>query len=256
MTAINNAEDSGLKPLKWYSALADKKARMESGAFIVEGERAMCQIMLSDAQAILEILSTDELPPVFSQYPQRRMAAGQLRAISSATTPQGMLAVVRFPPDTYSDQLPPITAGRILLLEDVQDPGNVGTLIRTAAAFDYSGVILSGKCADPLSPKCVQSSAGSTLALWLRKNDAYIRMVQELKKRGFALLAANLEGNDAPAPPWPEKLVLALGNEGVGLSEILLDIANYRLRLPLAPEKAESLNVAGCGAICMYLSCR
>jgi TrmH family RNA methyltransferase len=256
MTTINHDKGSGLKPLKWYSALADKKARLESGAFIIEGERAICQVMLSDAQAILELLSTDELAPVYSQYPQRLLTAGQLRSISSVTTPQGIVAVVSFPPDIYSDQLPPVSSGRILLLEDVQDPGNAGTLIRTAAAFGYAGVILSDKCADPLSPKCVQSSAGSTLALWLRKSEAYIRMAYELKKRGFTLLAADLEGKDILPPPWPQKMVLALGNEGAGLSETLLDAAEYKFRLAVAEEKAESLNVASCGAICMYLSCQ
>ena len=165
--------------------------------------------------------------------------------------------MVRPPWQVYTDSLPLDPGKRLLLLEDIQDPGNVGTLIRTAAAFDFSGVILTEKSADPFSPKCVQATAGSILSVWLRRTGDYLEMVQALKKRGYYLLAADLNGKEDISQLGKRKLqLLALGNEANGLSDEVLAMSDYRLRLPTVRKKAESLNVATCGAICMYLATR
>ena len=136
----------------------------------------------------------------------------------------------------------------------MQDPGNAGTLIRTAAAFDFTGVILTENCADPLAPKCVQSTAGTVLSMWLRRTPQYLELVRSLRRLGYKLVAADLKGNADPSVLKQEKLVLALGNEAAGLSKAMLDEADYRLCIPVEQEKAQSLNVAACGAILMYLS--
>ncbi|MFC1892573.1 TrmH family RNA methyltransferase [Chloroflexota bacterium] len=244
-----------LKPLKWYKNLATKKGRLEAGAFLIEGDRAIKQIISSNPDEIIEILSTVELSPLYCSYTRRPLTDSQLRSISSTETPQGTIAVVRLPPDIYSDQLPDSTGGKILLLEDVQDPGNVGTLIRTAAAFDFSGIIMTEKCADPLSPKCVQSTAGTVLSLWLRRTSRYLELVKRLKNTGYSLFATDLGGGEDPSVlQYPDKLLLALGNEASGLSNSILSASDYRLRVPTVRGKVESLNVAACGAICMYLS--
>jgi TrmH family RNA methyltransferase len=244
-----------LKPLKWYKKLASEKGRLEAGAFLIEGDIAIKQIADSCREGIIEIVTIKEPLPPHHDFPIRYVTESQFRSFSNSVTPQGIMAVVRLPQDTYTDELPTNVGSRVLLLEDVQDPGNVGTLIRTAAAFDYSGTILTGKCADPFSPKCVQATAGTVLALWLRRTPRYQDLVQALKKRGYSLVAADLEGaEDTSVFRGKEKLVLALGSEASGLSPRLLDLADHRLRIPIAREKAESLNVASSGAICMYLS--
>jgi len=244
-------------PIKWYRGLATRKGRLKAGAFLVEGERAIKQIASSSPDEIIEIVSTEEASPAYHEYPRRLVTANQMESISSTRTPQGIVAVVRLPRDTYTDRLPDDVGGNILLLEDVQDPGNVGTLIRTAAAFDFSGVILSDNCADPLSPKCVQSTAGTVLSLWTRRTPCYREFVEELKHVGYCLVAADLNGaEDASVLQCGDRLLLALGNEGSGLSSALLRMADHRLRVATVGQKAESLNVAACGAICMYLSCQ
>ncbi|MFC2014519.1 TrmH family RNA methyltransferase [Chloroflexota bacterium] len=244
-----------LKPVKWYRGLATRKGRSGADAFLIEGERAIKQIISSSPDAIIEILSVEEPPSFYTKFPSRLVTDIQLHSISSTKSPQGIIAVVRTPADTYSDRLPADTAGKILLLEDVQDPGNVGTLIRTAAAFDFSGVILTDKCADPLSPKCVQSTVGTVLSLWIRRTTRYLELVEELKNNGYNLVAADLDGTEDPTVLHNlNKLLLALGNEASGLSDSVLKISDHRLKVPTIREKAESLNVAACGAICMYLS--
>jgi TrmH family RNA methyltransferase len=252
---IPNDRTTALKPIKWYKSLAARKGRLEAGAFLVEGDRAIKQIISGNSDDIIEILSTEELPPFYHKYPRRLVTDSQMHSICSTKTPQGIAAVVRLPLDIYSDRLPDNTGDKILLLEDVQDPGNVGTLIRTAAAFGFAGVILTEKCADPLSPKCVQSTAGTVLSLWLRRTPRYLELVEELKRNGYSIVATELGGAEDPSVlQRHDKLLLALGNEASGLLEPLLNMSDYRLRIPTAPGKAESLNVAACGAICMYLS--
>jgi len=243
------------KPIKWYRKLAERKGRLEAGAFLVEGDRAIRQIIGSSPDDIIEIVSIEEPPPFYRKYPGRLVTDSQMHSICSTKTPQGIAAVVRTPPDIYSDRLPDSTGAKILLLEDVQDPGNVGTLIRTAAAFDFSGVILTEKCADPLSPKCVQSTVGTVLSLWLRRTSRYLELVEELKHNGYSIVATDLGGAEDPSVlQGRDKLLLALGNEASGLSDPVLSVSDHRLRLPVIRGKAESLNVAACGAICMYLS--
>lgn len=244
-----------LKSLKWYRQLADRKGRLEVGFFLVEGEKAIRQIVAGHPDKISEIIAVEEPPPVFRDYPIRIVNASQFRYISSAQTPQGITAVVKIPEDIYSAKLPEDAGNRILLLEDIQDPGNAGTLIRTAAAFNYNGVMLTENGADPLAPKCVQATAGTVLSLWVRRTGQYMEIVRALRKQGYKLIAADVKGGDEPAVlSRQEKLALALGNEAAGLSKELLETADYRVRIPTAPEKAESLNVAACGAILMYLS--
>ena len=246
---------SALEPIKWYKKLATRKGRLGAEAFLIEGDRAIKQIISSNPDEIIEIVSTEEQPPFSHKYPKRLVTDRQLRSICSSKTPQGTIAVVRLPRDTYSDQLPDNTGAKILLLEGIQDPGNVGTLIRTAVAFGFSGIILTEKCADPLSPKCIQSTAGTVLSLWVRRTSRYLVLVEELKHSGYSLVAADLGGVEDPSVlQYRDKLLLALGNEASGLSDSVLNASNHRLRIPTIRGKTESLNVAACGAICMYLS--
>ncbi len=247
--------DAPLKQLKWYKELATKKGRLEAEAFLVEGEKAIRQIMSRHPEAIIEILTVAEPLPVYRDYAVRLITESQFHSICSTRTPQGIMAVVRMPGKIYSAGLPEDTGNKILLLEDIQDPGNVGTLVRTAAAFDFAGVIMTENSADPLSPKCVQASVGTVLSLWLRRTDRYLELAGVLKKKGYSLIAADLNGDAGPAILFhQDKFLLALGNEAAGLSREILEAADHRLRIPIDQGKAESLNVAACGAICMYLS--
>jgi TrmH family RNA methyltransferase len=244
-----------LVPLKWYKKLATSKGRLEGGACIVEGEKAIRQIIATHPEKIIEILTTENPPPTYFAYPTRLLTESQLNSICQTKTPQGILAVIQLPEDIYTNSLPENTGGRILLMEDIQDPGNAGTLIRTAAAFDFSGAIMTAGGADPLSPKCVQASAGTLSSIWLRRTAGYLELIQKLKDSGYRLIAAEVNGRDSPSILADlSRFVLALGNEAAGLSEALLEKADYRVRVPIAQLKAQSLNVAACGAILMYLS--
>ena len=251
---MNGRHDS-LKPLKWYEKLAEGKGRQEESAFLVEGDRAVGQIAKSHPEAIVEIVAASESLPAYKDYPVRYVTESQFKKMCLAKTPQGLLAVVRLPGEVYSAALPDEVGGRVLLLEDVQDPGNVGSLIRSATAFKYSGVVMSDKCADPFSPKCVQSTAGTVLSLWIRRSATYLKAVDELKNQEYMVVSTALNGSDSPSVlAGLDKIVLALGNEASGLSDAVVGMSDYCCKIPIASESAESLNVAACGAICMYIN--
>jgi TrmH family RNA methyltransferase len=245
-----------LKPLPWYRKLTTKKGRLAAGAFLVEGQRAIGSLIQHHPQAIKEILTVAPPPPEYAGYPVHYVTEKQFHSICLTRTPQGMLAVVALPEALYTTTLPEVLGARILLLEDIQDPGNVGTLIRTAVAFDFSGVLLTDKCADPLAPKCIQATAGTVLSVWLRRTPHYLGLVHALQQRGYACMAADVHGHEAPARLHATApLLLALGNEAAGLSPQLLQLITTRINIPIS-RHVESLNVAVCGAICMYLSSR
>lgn len=246
-----------VKPLKFYQDLAQRKGRLQAGAFLVEGDRAISQVAEVCPKAIMELITVEGMAPPRPRFPTREVTEGQFRAMSQTKTPQGVLAVVRMPEGIYSAHLPADPGPRVLLLEDIQDPGNTGTLIRSAAALGFTGAVLSEGSADPLSPKAVQATAGSVLSIWLRRTKRHLEILSALKERGYFVAAADLEGaEDLAVLSERGNLVLALGNEADGLSAPLLALADSRLRVPTARGKAESLNVAACGAILMYLASR
>lgn len=243
--------------MKRYRDLADKKGRQEVGLFLVEGHRAIRQVLTSRPEAVLEIIVTAEHASRYEGTPVRTATRTQLETMCHTKTPQGAVAVVRRPEDVYADQLPDDVGPRVLLLEAIQDPGNVGALIRTAAAFDYSLVILSEESADPFAPKSVQASSGTVLSVVIRRTSAYLNLLRRLKDRWYRVAVADVRGADSPSRlREPERLVFALGNEAAGPTAEMLGLADHRVRIPIHAQRAESLNVAACGAIGMYLSNR
>lgn len=245
---------TSLRALSWYRELQQRKYRYQHGFFLLEGTRAIEQLVHAHPEAIDELLVTDAFipPESFSCYVKRLLTSVQFKTIVTAATPQGVAAVVRLPPKCSSGVLPDVPGERILLLEDVQDPGNVGTLIRTAVAFNYSGVILSRLSADPFAPKAVQASVGALLNLWIRRVDTYINMVMELKTRGYALLGTDCAGCAPIDFSQYNRFVIALGNEGSGLSENVLSLTDVRFAIPIDTTGVQSLNVAVSGAITLF----
>jgi RNA methyltransferase, TrmH family len=245
-----------MKPLFWYKSLSNARERRERGFFVVEGKRAIEQIKTAAPESIEEVLVTEVNLPEYRKYPcpVRVLTDRQFKTVCTSKTPQGVAGVVKIPEKSYSDELSKQPGERLLFLEGVQDPGNVGALIRTASAFDFDGVIMSETCADPFSPKAVQASAGSSMSLWLRRTSRYLDIAEELKGRGFQLVAADVRGEQLkPGFRLPLPCVLMLGSEGAGLGEKLLALAGKRFCIPMNDRKAESLNVAVAGAILMFL---
>ncbi len=175
----------------------------------------------------------------------------QFRRISTSKNPQGVGAVFTLPP--YKGlSLPSVVGSKILFLDDVQDPGNVGTLIRSASAFNFDGVLLSDGCADPFAPKTLQSTAGGIGALWVRKSSTVLQFLKELKEQEFIVASADIRGSTDFSVLENDKIVVVLGNEGTGISEAVLNLSDHLYKIPYNNEAVESLNVGVAGALCMF----
>jgi TrmH family RNA methyltransferase len=163
-----------------------------------------------------------------------------------------VIACVRIPENSYSEEVPALCGNKIVILESVQDPGNVGTVIRTAAAFNFNGVILSQQCADPFAPKAVQATAGALLGPWIRRVTSLHTMIDALKKQHFYIYGADVNGEKSVCFADDRKTAIAFGNEGAGLSLPFKKEIDELFAIPMDTTKVESLNVAVAAAITLF----
>jgi TrmH family RNA methyltransferase len=239
-----------LRPIKWYAKLLTSKGRKSEGKYLVEGVRAVKQLISSKTK-IAELLLSEESSAEFPKHIDSRiLTQDQLNKISETQNGTTVVAVVEADSQIYSSTLPDDCGDTILFLEDVQDPGNVGTLIRCAAAFGFDGVVMSNNCADPLSPKVVRSTVGAIEALWIRRTANYKELVLELKESDFLLITADIGGGELLSKE-NSKTIFALGNEGNGVSKWLKNSSDKIYTIPFESERIESLNVSVAGAIGM-----
>lgn len=195
--------------------------------------------LAKESGQILEVFS---LKPIDNlNVPQYVVTKEIMDKISSSKTPQGVVAICKIKDEK------PISSDKVLYLDDVSDPGNIGTIFRTALAFGYTDIILSEKACSPFSSKVIQSSQGSIFKLNIVKN---IKL-EELKKQGYKIIATELKGSVSLEKSNPtKKHILVLGNEAHGVSKSILEIADERVKIDI--KDIESLNVAIAGAIVMY----
>jgi len=228
-----------------WKALKDRKGRRESGCFLVEG-RKMVEEALASAFDVETVLVQEgmELPDGLSM-PVYELPAHVLAAVCDTKTPQGIAAVVRMKEQSALGK-------HIVVLDGVQDPGNVGTIIRTADAAGLDGVLLSNQCADVFSPKVLRATMGSIFRMNLRTTDDLPGELTKLREKGYSILSSQLDGTPFyEREKVAEQFALIIGNEGNGVSEQVQQTATHRVRLPMRGG-AESLNAAIAAAIMMY----
>lgn len=228
-----------------WKALKDRKGRRESGCFLVEG-RKMVEEALASAFDVETVLVQEgmELPDGLTM-PVYELPAHVLAAVCNTKTPQGIAAVVRMKEQSALGK-------HIVVLDGVQDPGNVGTIIRTADAAGLDGVLLSTQCADVFSPKVLRATMGSIFRMNLRTTDDLPGELTKLREKGYSILSSQLDGTPFyEREKVAEQFALIIGNEGNGVSEQVQQTATHRVRLPMRGG-AESLNAAIAAAIMMY----
>ncbi len=234
------------KVLAWRS-LKERKGRKETGCFLVEG-RKMVEEALSSAFSVETLLVSESHGADFSlpeDVPAYLLPDHVFAALCDTKTPQGIAAVVRM-------RAAPVTGSCLLALDDVQDPGNVGTILRTADAAGFDGVLLSDKCADVFSPKVLRATMGSIFRMPVEITDQLPQALGQLREQGWSILSSQLDGTPFfHRDPVGEKFCLIIGNEGNGISPAVQAEATHRLRLPMRGG-AESLNAAIAAGIMMY----
>lgn len=215
--------------IKEAAKLLEKKYRDKTSTFLVEGFHLVEEAR--HASLLIEVFTCDE------KVEGTLVSRDIIKKLSSTETPQPIIGVVKKP---SAKEL----GNRVLILDNVQDPGNVGTLIRTAIAFGFDSIVVKG--VDIFSPKVIRASQGGIFKLNIIQTDDVKKFFLATHKIFGAILDKNAKLYNEVASP--EKLMLVLGNEGQGISEEVIKSLDEKIYIPI---NFESLNVAVAGGILM-----
>jgi TrmH family RNA methyltransferase len=247
--------------LKEFIKLKTQKGRSQKGEFLIEGIR-LCEEALNSAWSIEYVLFTPSFEEKikgkdFLRRLQNSNAklipakSHDLEKLSDTVTPPGIMFVVKTRRN-QKEELWRKNNNFILVLDGIRDPGNVGTLIRTADAFGADGVLLSNDTVELLNPKVVRSTMGSIFHLPVFDDMNLERTLLELKKRSFRIIGTDIkEGKNLDSVDSSGNICLLIGNEAEGLRENLLALSDELVHIPIYG-KAESLNAAVAGGILLY----
>lgn len=239
ITSIQNQK------VKEWKKLHKRKNRNKEKAFLVEGHHLVEEVLKSDF-TVKELIIREEMDiKTPDDVPVTEVSEPVFAAIAETETPQGIAAVV----EQKSPEFQPYR--RTLIVDSVQDPGNLGTMIRTADAAGFDAVILGKGTVDPYNDKVIRATQGSLFHIPFFQGEMG-KYVEELKTAGASVWASTLTG----ATPYqelksPEQVALIVGNEGQGISDEADSLADERVYIPIYGQ-AESLNVAIASAILMY----
>lgn len=254
-TSVTRLESKNLKSLQ------SKKGREEHGQFLVSGVR-----LLEEAHHhrfnpvevyVCENEMTDRGLSLAGRFaaldiPVKTVTTRDLESFADTTTPQGIAALFSLPECKLSEQILG-NIRRILVCENIADPGNLGTLMRSALAFGFKGIVSCGATAELWSPKVVRASAGSIFGLTVMQTDIK-PLLDAFSSQRISLVAADLRGEDISRVRLPESrnrgIALAVGSESDGLTTPILTSASLRVRIRHA-SGVESLNAAVAGSILM-----
>ena len=288
MEIITSSKNEKLKNIS--ALLSSKKERDKQGLFVIEGLRIFQDTLKTAPEYIKDIYVSesflkehpaDVILGDYSNSIKKRAGMvglykpGQEKvqiytikdsvfdSLSKTVTPQGILCTVSKPEhdlkeilslackndgsDTAND-----TQSRFLILENIQDPGNLGTMLRTAEAAGASGIIMSRDCADIFNPKVIRSTMGSVFRVPFVYVEDFTGAVQELKKSDITVYAAYLHGGESMREmQFDKKCAIMIGNEGNGLTDEAVSVADKRVFIPMSGQ-IESLNAAIAAAILLF----
>jgi TrmH family RNA methyltransferase len=237
---------------KEIKKLKEKKHRIKSNKYLIEGLRFVEEAIKSKV-SIDSIIFTESFkeknPDLFLKINENikliQMNEALLKQLCSTENPQGIVGVINM-------QNKELKSGELVVLVDkVQDPGNMGTIIRTAHAAGAAGIVMTKGTVDIYNDKTLRSTMGSIFYIPIVEDDS-LDFVKSLKKEGYKLVVSSLQGkNNFFEENLQGKVMIAVGNEGNGVSDEVYDIADIKVKIPM-PGEAESLNVAVATSIMIY----
>lgn len=232
---------------------SDRAYRRKTGEFLCDSPKLLEEVLLRQGELHTVVCTEDApLPPIPAGVRCVQVPADVMRSVSPAQTPQGVLAVCGMRPQT----LPEVLDGkRYMVLDGVQDPGNVGTILRTADAFQADGLLLVNGCADLYNPKTVRATMGAVFRcpVWTCGVEDLAAL---LRRSGLPLYGAALRADtvDARAVDYG-RCAIAIGSEGRGLSAQMLAVCDQTVRIPMSGH-CESLNAAAAAAVLLWEAAR
>ena len=246
ITSVSNAKIKNVMQLNQKA-----KARREQGLFVAEGRKMFLEAPENWVSQVFvsETFSKDgELMSQVEKYPYEIVKDSVFRQMCDTKTPQGILTVLKLP--SWSEE--EVLAGEnplVMVLEDLQDPGNAGTILRTGEGAGVSGVFLT-------NPKVIRSTMGSIYRMPFLYVEDVVSLEKKLKEKGIRSFAAHLKGeNSYDHESYKGGTAFFIGNEGKGLTDQAADAADCLIRIPMCG-KVESLNAAMASGILMYEAAR
>lgn len=238
------------------------KARREEGMFVAEGPRMCRELLPEDVDCFYvteSFLKEHENKKWLGRYRFETVTDIVMNIMADTRTPQGVLAVVRQKRYTLEDILSGTQGeGRlaIMILESLQDPGNLGTIIRASEGAGFTGIVMDKDTADLYNPKVIRSTMGSVYRVPFVYVDDLEEACRKMKGRDVRLFAAHLKGmNNYDQEDYTDNMGFLIGNEASGLSEAAASMADSYVRIPMAG-KVESLNAAVAASVLMFEAAR
>ena len=233
--------------VKKIVSLKSKKFRKKEKRFIVEGERLVEEALKSHFSCALVIATNDfadRQKSFLKGFSGRieRVASNEFNRLTDTVNPQGILAVMEVPNERrfHLEQ-------NIIALENISDPGNLGTILRTCDWFGFPEVLLSSDCADIYNPKVVRASMGAIFHLNIVQSENFSGELMSVSSQGYKIITADLDGSPIDKVDFGDKFILVFANEANGPSGQLLSLSDQRVTIPKFGQ-VESLNVGSAAA--------
>lgn len=244
--------------IKYINLLKNKaKARQEDRTFVVEGIRMFEESREEDnliksyfSETFYDIKSKEDLD-YFQDLSYEIIQDSLFKKISDTSTPQGVLALVQAP-EYHLKNIIKNPKSNLLLLENIQDPGNLGTMVRTAEGAGFNGIVLSRDSVDMLNPKVIRATMGAIYRMPYVYVDNFEETLKQIQNNNISIYAAHLEGAQSyDNLDYPSKCGIIIGNEGNGITKRTAEIADKLIKIPMKG-KVESLNAAISAALIMF----
>ena len=225
--------------IKLITSLSQKKYRQKHKLFVVEGVKVV-QEFLNSSYELEIVFSTDTDFSSTNKFIE--VTDQELKKITSLKNPNKVLAIFKIP-----NQINPIMGGLILALDSINDPGNLGTIIRLCDWFGIEQLVCSNETVDCFNSKVVQASMGSLTRVAI----SYLDLKKYLQNASVPIFIADMDGLDVYKTKLPESALLVLGNEANGISDDIKQLVTTKITIPRygAFQQTESLNVATASAI-------
>lgn len=235
------------------------KARNESGLFVAEGLRIFKEIPREQIDSIFvseSFLKEEERKRLIDGMKYEVLTDEVFQVMSDTKTPQGILALVKQHAYTLEDLTSVPGPAFLMILENIQDPGNLGTIIRAGEGAGITGVLMNSTTADIYNPKVIRSTMGSVFRVPFAYTNDLTASILQLKKQGIKLYAAHLDGrNNYEKEDYTVDTGFLIGNEANGLSEDTARLADAYIKIPMMG-RVESLNAAVAASVLMFETAR
>ena len=254
MQVITSKDNEIVNSIKKFK---EKKYRAQESKFIVEGIKMIKEAILENANIDKIVICEEcinngtidkELLYEIAKEDCIYVTENVFNTLTDVTNPQGILAIIKKQSNeeniSYNEDI-------IVVLDGIQDPGNLGTILRTVDSVGLSQIILSEKTADPYNPKVVRSTMGAIYRVNIIRSNNIIETLKNMKKNKYEITATYLNTNESIYDIDYSKKAIVIGNEANGVSKEVIDLADIKVKIPMLG-KTESLNAAVATGVILY----